>query len=139
LLLQEWDGLFVMPRKKKPRPYGREEAKVDLGLDPRSLYPRCDFCAKKDPITNQSVNGNVQLGRWWAHTECAADYSNATLSCVQLPVLDYATVDGKTAWQKLGAMQARINVWIQAKRQVLKELNLIVGDSLQMSEAAPYS
>lgn len=61
----------------------RKTKRIVRHLDPRSLYPRCDFCAKKDPVTKKTVPGTVQLGPWWAHAACAVDPENLALASVQ--------------------------------------------------------
>lgn len=91
--------------------------KVGHGLDPRSCYPRCDFCPNND---NHLEDGTVQLGRWWAHAACATDPENLKLSTAQLPKLDYAEFsDRKTFHEQLMAMRMRLHEW---KLKCLDEL-----------------
>jgi hypothetical protein len=85
----------------------RETEMIEKGLDPRSCYPRCDFCSAK--LTDKK--GNHQLGRWWAHARCSVDPDNIRLSSVKLPKLSYARFKNrKTPLEKLEAMQAYLGL-----------------------------
>lgn len=116
----------------------READIIARGIDPRSVYPRCDFCAKKDE-NGQTLFGTVQLGRWWAHAECAANPDNRALLCVQLPLVDYSTLRGRrTNWGKLVAMKLKIGRWAHKRLAVLRHVAAIRGADLMTETAAGY-
>ena len=117
---------------------GGERFKVQSGLDPRSTYPRCYFCAKKDE-NNKWTHGTTQLGRWWAHAECAADLENQALLSVQLPVVDYAVLRGcRSDWGRVTVMRYRIRQWAHKRMLALRQLAAIRGASLMDETEAEY-
>lgn len=119
--------------RKKIR-YTPDDAKVEKGLDPRSLYPRCDFCSK-----TKENPGDTQMGRWWAHAACAALPSNQRLDSTKLKPVDYRIVRTyQSAGQKVHAMRTKVNIWIASKKAQLRAVADEVGDSLSMYERTEY-
>lgn len=111
---------------------------VTHGLDPRSTYPQCDFCAKKGE-DGKRLHGTVQLGRWWAHADCAADPENRALLSVQLPVVNYASLRGqRTDWGRRLAMKLKIARWAHKRLATLRHVAAIRGADLMHETQAEY-
>lgn len=97
---------------------------VAHSLDPRSRFPRCDFCASKQGP------GEISFGRWWAHTTCATKPDNLLLASAQLPPLNYTTIHRTTPSQKVGAMLLRIDRWAGQARMELRRIAIGRGECL---------
>lgn len=108
----------------------KEEELVTRGLDPRSLFPRCDFCSK-----TKSDPGSVQLGRWWGHTTCVAHPDNLQLFSAKLPAVDYSVVkDRFNPRLMVMAMLQRIRKWRHEKLAQFREDMHDRGDDLLVTD-----
>jgi hypothetical protein len=111
---------------------------VANGLDPRTSYPRCDFCAKKD-ADGSRLHGTVQLGRWWAHADCAANPENRALLSVQLPLLNYSSLRGqRTNFGRVIAMKHKIARWAHTRLATLRHVAAIRGADLMHETQTEY-
>lgn len=111
---------------------------VANGLDPRTSYPRCDFCARKD-ADGHRAHGTVQIGRWWAHAECADDPENRALLSVQLPLVNYREVrSARTNFGRVLAMKAKIASWAHVRLATLRNVAAIRGADLTHDTQAEY-
>lgn len=109
-----------------PQQRSTNEEIVARGLDPRTLYPRCDFCA------NKARPAGVQIGRWWAHESCACAPDNHRLACAQLKTVDYSTVASRGgATRQVHAMLIRTKTWAADALKRFREAVRDRGDTLE--------
>src|SRR3990167_6951127 len=110
--------------------------KIEHGLDPRSCYPRCDFCPNN---TTHTAHGTVQLGRWWAHAACATAPENTKLATAKLPKLDYSDFSTReTPQEQLMAMRTRLREWTLKRLDELSQVEMILGASLMRHTTTEY-
>ena len=94
-----------MARKKQLR----AEFLVANGLDPRTIYPKCDVCSNR--------GGTRQVGRWWVHDACGQE----PLATLRLPRLNYLEVRRRTPSRTIVAMLMKLTRVRHAKLQTLRE------------------
>ena len=115
------------PKGSKNRPVilTRERHIVERGLDPRSQFPHCDFCGRREHP------GTLRLGRWWAHDACAAHPDNVKLATAHLPPLDYSVYANRgTAPRMMQAMLTHLQTWAAQVKTHLRDMATTRGDAL---------